>query len=78
MQERICGYRALLHRPHRTCEIPLHTDFPNGAVQGWAGEFPMSFAHSLSTMLLPFELPAEGGIRTLRTQPKITNASKPH
>lgn len=38
----------------------------------------MSFAHSLSTMLLPFELPAEGGIRTLRTQPKITNASKPH
>ena len=37
MQERICGYRALLHRPHRTCEIPLHTDFPNGCRPGMGG-----------------------------------------
>lgn len=78
MQERICGYRALLHRPHRTCEIPLHADFPDGCRPGVGEEIPMSFSHSLSAMLLPFELPAEGGIRTPRTQPKITNASKPH
>lgn len=37
MQERICGYRALLHRPHRTCEIPLHADFPNGCRPGMGG-----------------------------------------